>query len=516
MKFEKLQNKDTFLDPTLRFLKSERSDDIIRSWGTTVLETIASDGAFKGLIELLRTEDKIEKKFQETRLFAVRAIARLAQEGTRKKTMIDLLQEMVKDEDEAPAAKVAAMIVFVKESSTDLAVQRQYEKDIEGRLNPCGEYWQLLYTLRAIREVGYPLISKQILKVLDESTVMEHKRYAIKILPQYRDDDEVIGRLGILIKRDRDSSLRLEAVKSLALMKNVKTQEALLSALLDSDAEIRYQASIGLKEILGGQAVQVIIQSALEGKKDEASINQLIDALRIVDEPDRGLSTQALNKEIVGEDRGRAELAQKILLQLGGWAAVQRLSQRRSTIETLDRLLQNSEDVVRGTYEATILQARRNFYFAMGVNITIVIIGIILVSIAIIQVIREPSKLESWIIPGVSGLFGIMLTLFFNNPRNNAREDLATLINASVIFFGFMRRLYLIDAAFRHAYIESSGIQGGQDVVKTAMTSTVAEIKKTMSETLGFASTHLSKKSPGTTESQENMSKKEGQNGDPS
>jgi hypothetical protein len=201
-KFEKLENKDTFLDPTLSFLKSERSDDIIRSWGTTVLETIASDGAFEGLTELLRLEDKNEmKKFPETRLFAVRAIAKLAQEESRKKRMIDLFQVMVEDTNEALAAKVVVMIVFVKESSTDSGVKRQYEKDIEGKLNPCGEYWHLLYTLRAIREIGYPLISKQILKVLDESTVVEHKRYAIKILPQYRDDDGVIGRLGILIKR---------------------------------------------------------------------------------------------------------------------------------------------------------------------------------------------------------------------------------------------------------------------------------------------------------------------------
>jgi hypothetical protein len=94
---------------------------------------------------------------------------------------------------------------------------------------------------------------------------------------------------------------------------------------------------------------------------------------------------------------------------IGGWAAVQRLSQRKSTIEALDKVLNESETVVRKIFEATILQARRNFYFAMGVNITIVIIGLVLVALAIMQLIKYPGKIETWILPGAGGLFGIIL-----------------------------------------------------------------------------------------------------------
>ena len=103
-------------------------------------------------------------------------------------------------------------------------------------------------------------------------------------------------------------------------------------------------------------------------------------------------------------------------------AAVQKISQRRNTLENLDKLLSQSEEAIKDTFRDTINQTRRNFYFAMGVNIIIVIVGLFLISIAINQLIQKPERLETWVIPGGAGLFGIMITMFFNNPRQNARQ----------------------------------------------------------------------------------------------
>src|SRR6476659_6863182 len=149
---------------------------------------------------------------------------------------------------------------------------------------------------------------------------------------------------------------------------------------------------------------------------------------------------------MVGEDQRRVKLSEQILLELGGWAAVQRVSQRRNTLETLDRLLEQSEEAIKNTFQDTVNQARRSFYFAMGVNIIVVVVGVILIALAIIQLIEKPEELGKWIIPGAGGLFGILITMFFNNPRQNARDDLTTLMNVNVIFLGFLRRLNQIDA----------------------------------------------------------------------
>jgi hypothetical protein len=121
----------------------------------------------------------------------------------------------------------------------------------------------------------------------------------------------------------------------------------------------------------------------------------------------------------------------------------------------------------------------------MGVNIIIVIVGIVLVSIAIMQLVQRPENLQTWIIPGAAGLFGILITMFFNNPRQNAREDLTTLLNVNVMFLGFLRRLNQIDATFKYAYIESRSF-GTAD-----MEQTTRQIDQAVNQTLSMAQNYL-------------------------
>jgi hypothetical protein len=203
-------------------------------------------------------------------------------------------------------------------------------------------------------------------------------------------------------------------------------------------------------------------------------------------DPDRTRSTEALSKELGAEDRSQAQKAESILLELGGWSAVQRLSQRRDTLAKLDELLEASEAVVQGTFEATVKQARRNFYFALVVNVIVVLVGVALSVIAILHLIDQPEDLEGWLLPGAAGLIGILINLLFNNPRKNARDDLATLVNVNVLFLGFLRQLNQIDATFKHAYIE------GRDFGAEDMQKTVGRIERTVGQTLMLTSNHLS------------------------
>jgi hypothetical protein len=164
---------------------------------------------------------------------------------------------------------------------------------------------------------------------------------------------------------------------------------------------------------------------------------------------------------------------------------VQRLSQRRSTLDSLDEILKESEEVVRTTFADTIKQARHNFYFAMAVNVAVVLVGIALIVIAIIQLAQNPDQLREWVLPGSAGVIGILVNLHFNNPRRNAREDLTSLMNVNVIFLGFLRQLNEIDATFKHAYIESPTF-GVED-----MQATVKQIEHAVGQALTMASRHL-------------------------
>jgi hypothetical protein len=148
----------------------------------------------------------------------------------------------------------------------------------------------------------------------------------------------------------------------------------------------------------------------------------------------------------------------------------------------LDQLLSDSEKVAHDMFQSTIQQARFNFYFAMAVNMIIVLTGIILVGLAIRQLFVDPENLASWILPGATGVFGVLINLVFNNPRRNARDDLNTLMDVTVNFFGFLRKLNEIDATFKYLYLEDT------DFNTEGMRETLQEIQRAVSESMQFAS----------------------------
>jgi hypothetical protein len=482
-------NRMLFLEPTIQFLKEEQ-EDRIRSWGTSVLEIIGGEKAFSFLVEILETEKtKREKRaYLHTRFFALKAIANLANSDSEKKKFVAIIEYMWKDDDEDYLNQALASVLLARNELVSAKVREEAEVKLKGMLSKdrINEFWPALRSLRALQEFSLPSLVEDIISILKSSNYTEHKRGAIWALSLYPDELGVVRELGLIVRKNQDSYLRLVAVKSLAKLRHPDSQEDLISALRDDDAEVRVQASEALKSLLKEEAVPTILQYALREEVDETMLTHLVEALRLIDR-DRKVSTQVLSKEMAGEDQRRVQLAELILLELGGWAAVQRISQRRNTLETLDRLLEQSEQAIKDTFQDTINQARRNFYFAMGVNILVVIVGLILITLAIMQLIQQPDKFQNWVVPGAAGLFGILITMFFNNPRQNAREDLTTLMNVNVIFLGFLRRLNQVDATFKYAYIESHSF-GTDDMDKT-----VKQIDDAVIQTLKMAEHHLRK-----------------------
>lgn len=480
--FDKLPNKADFLDPTIKFL-NEETDDKVRSWGMDLLEKIGGERAFETAIGILEKKEKkeIKRHFAYSRFFALRAILRMSGvDEDKKKRVTDLLSTIWQDEDEGYLIRSAAAI--------NLAMQRQKEPktwllDVLGK--EYREYWPVFTTLRSLEEYPLDEISDEVIKVMVNTPFQDHKFMAIKALGKFKNNIKVLRALGNVVATERNEYLRLNAIKSLDILQDPRAKEDLLQALEESNAEVRLRASIALSHILTPQAtVAEIVNSALRPEIATENLDYLIDSLRQVD-PDRAISAEILSNEMENPDQERAKRAEKILIELGGWAAVTRLSQRRRNLEKLDEFLKQSEQTVTKNYQETMIQARFGFYFAMAINVLIVVIGLILIIIALQHLIQNPEVLEAWILPGATGVLGIMLNLFFNNPRNNAREDMATLLNVSVIFQGYLQELHHIDATFKHMYIEN------RDFGIDEMLKTVGEIKTASEKTLELVKNNL-------------------------
>jgi hypothetical protein len=477
--FAELPNKADFLEPTIHFL-AEETEDRVRSWGMNLLEMIGGETAFDTAIGVFKGTDVQEKRrYLYTHFFALRAVLRLASTAEQVKRVDNLLPKLWNDDGEDYLTRAAAAI--------QLAMRRQKKPKewLREMLASYTDFWKVHRTLRALKEYPLEELIDDVIKVIVNSQYLEHKFVAIKALGGYKDNINVLRALGDVVTTEPDEYLRLNAIRAIDRLQDSRAKEDLLRALEDSNAEVRLRASKVLSNLLTPQAaVAAIVDSALRPGIVPENLDYLVGSLRQVD-PGRAVTTEILSDEMENEDQERAKQAEKILVELGGWAAVTRLSQRRRNLKALDDFLSKSEETVTQNYQNTMRQARFSFYFAMVINALIVVVGLALVALALQHLIQNPGDFQAWIIPGATGVIGVLLNLGFNNPRHNAREDMATLLNVSVIFQGYLRELHQIDATFKHMYIENRDFDTG-DMLKT-----VKEIESSADKTLALVKMHL-------------------------
>jgi hypothetical protein len=476
-------DKATTVASVQEFIRTERVDEV-RAWGMNVLELVPEPSSFDFLVDFIEIgDDPLQRRRAKySRMYALKALGALATSKSERDELDQLLEARWSDEAEDALPRALAAALGVKRGRREARVQ------LEQMFAQGGDrFWFPFMVLRALRDCPVAAASPFLIEhARDRGGYVEIRHQAIELLASYEPTPEIVRAVGEVLVGDHNEYLRLSAALTLRQLGDQAATQDLVAAVADANAEVRVQATRALEHCLGREgAVATLVAAALAGNaKDGSPVGPFVDALRLVD-PDRTSSTAALSKELGGEDRGRAQRAESILLDLGGWSAVQRLSQRRATLEQLDSLLEESEAVVQRTFEATVKQAQRNFYFALGVNALVVAVGLALSVIAILHLVQRPEDLESWLLPGAGGVIGLLINLTFNNPRRNARDDLATLVNVNVLFLGFLRQLNEIDATFKHAYIEG-GDFGVDDMIET-----VGRIDAAVASTLAMTSAHL-------------------------
>ena len=479
--FKKTENKGKFLTPTIEFINEEPNDKVI-NWGSNVLIIIGGDEAFQALQKLLdRTShsDEDKKTYVFTRYYAVKALCLLSTNEKRQEILIDFATRISQDNNEGLLARAGALAILSRKKD------KVAGDKLKNWLSNPKEFAITYHTLRALREIPLQDMEDPVLNILRTTDHFEHKREAISVLGNCRNSIAVVRALGDIIRTNPNSNLRLSAIRSLINISSKESVPDLLKGLTDKNAEVRVRAATAIKAILSKEdAISRVIEEALNKETIDALIGYFVEALRIID-LERKDCVNILSKEINQEDRGRSQCAEQILIELGGWAAIQKLNQRQNTLNALDRLLKESEDIVKKTFEDTIRQAKINFYFALCVNILIVFIGISLIVISIWQVSVDPTNFEKWVLAGAAGVFGLIINMYFNNPRKNAREDLTCLMDVNIIFLSFLRQLNEIDATFKHAYLESKSFGTSE------MSETVGKIQSTMHHSLRMAAGYL-------------------------
>jgi HEAT repeat protein len=464
------------------YLDEEERDEV-RAWGTTLLERL---GTLDGVADTLRglLDDTLDastrRAFKYTRFFAMKALWNLSKNTEQQASTTALLARMSTDEKEDLLPRLGAACILAPQDVD----AREIVADVLTAARD--RYWQLWAALRALREFPVDRLSQRVVEIARgrEDYFLESREQALQALASANSTPEIIRAVGEVLVSEPVDYLRLASARTLAQLKDANAKPDLLRALTDRNAEVRVQSAVALCKCLTRDEVVAAIVGAALSSDDPHEVKSFADALRQVDEQ-RVLASQLIGQEMEGADGTRAQRAQGLMLELGGWSAVQRLSQRRLTLQSLDEMLSKSEQAVQDTFESTIRQARVNFYFALAVNIVVVIVGIVVFGIAVAQLIDNPDQVVSWLVPGSAGALAVLINTTFNNPRRNARDDLTALINVNMIFLGYLRALNEIDATFKHAYMES------RDFGTDDMTTTVQQIEHAVEQALAMAARHL-------------------------
>lgn len=291
---------------------------------------------------------------------------------------------------------------------------------------------------------------------------------------------EVARLLGDLLGRDEDPTLRrfyLEALKN--LNQPDESQNALLKAVEDSDAQIRLDAADALKTLLGPEkSIQLLLPSALEREKDTA---RLVDALRHVD---RDLAAKAIRDALGNPDTKVSIRANQLLTELGGQAAAQILmNERAKALDNYTDILSDADKDVRDHFKDLMSQAKVSFWLSLVMHTIVFAIGVSTLIASLALAVRSGlNTVSTWIGVGGAGASAlvILLSAFYQSPLKNVRGSLNALMQVDVVFLGYVRQINQIDATFKHMFLDARDF--GTEQMKATVAETQAAVREILEE----------------------------------
>ena len=160
--------------------------------------------------------------------------------------------------------------------------------------------------------------------------------------------------------------------------------DALLRALLDDNAQIRYRAAGALpaamidlgayaegdqqdyqqaqKQARIAAAEKVVGELVRDTVDPENDVPLLVDALRLIDPPEGEAAASVLRQFLFSEDVSEKQRAEQALKLVGGEKALQTLmNQRSEVLRTYSDLLAKADEPIQQLFEETMHQAQSSF-----------------------------------------------------------------------------------------------------------------------------------------------------------
>jgi len=312
----------------------------------------------------------------------------------------------------------------------------------------------------------------------DPNIYLDTRWEAVQALASFLQQRTVAMQLAHLLVDDADPTLRRYYLEALTnLNQPDESQNALLNAIVDADAQIRLDAANALTKMVGAEkSIKMLLQLALEQEKDTVL---LVDALRHID-PD--LAAREIRDALNNPDIKVSTRANQLLTLLGGQAAAQILmSERAKALDRYTDILSDADKDIRDHFKELMSQAKASFWLSLVMHTVVFAIGVgVLIASFLLALRSGLNTVKTWIGVGGAGASAlvILLTTFYRNPLRNVRGSLNALMQVDVVFLGYVRQINQIDATFKHMFLDA------RDFGTKQMRETVAEIQTAVKEIL--------------------------------
>jgi hypothetical protein len=354
---------------------------------------------------------------------------------------------------------------------------------------------KIWYVLRALRIVPLPATVPTLCKIIEEGAYTDEAYdalMAVGVIPSnWNHTADAAEALSTFIRKVRGTpwkdSMRSSALNGLGKLKVESTASLIIEELTDDNPSIVREAARAIEKILGLRLTVIrVVESAL--KNGAADVETYARALRW------------LNREAVAEEletlmtlgsTQQQDMARKILAELGGTAAYDKLRARTDTMKQYTDILAETEKKVRDLFDASVREAQGGFQIAIAMDVAVFSVGMLLLIGSAGYALFATGDLSKWAGVGLSGglgVLGVIYGVLISNPRRQVRESVDHLMTIKIVFLSYLRRLHQADQAYTRRLLDDEPITVAEvrefaDLVGRIMDDTMEQQKSATQKT---------------------------------
>jgi HEAT repeat protein len=347
--------------------------------------------------------------------------------------------------------------------------------------------------LRALRFVYLPLAVDYVVAIVDDAarknTFADVTYDAIIALGNVPHDaqkaNHAANALVNIITRSREfqywDGMRIRAIEALGKLRVSHTASLLLDEVTDLNPSIVKEAVLALEQVLDAETLTArILERLTKDGNREATLPLYAGALRFLS--DEKPAVNRLESAMVSGPIGTRECARRVLSEMGGSYAVDKLTAQVEGAERYLRVLNDSDTRLRDMFEGTITEGRRGFHIVVVMDVTLFIAGLILLGLAIALATIDKTLIA--VLTASGGILSALYGRFFAKPRAQVEASVTHLAALKAIFLGYLRQLHQIDQTYARRMLEDEAPDATEakaftGLVENAMNAALRQLAET-------------------------------------